>query len=110
MAETKRPKSEKTSTARSVPPARADIEESGADSERWESVASGKAGSLNQTVRMDSAPSPGRAAPAPRSAGKSIELFVIDETQLPGGERKPWRAAEVWTKRRVYGLEGAMAG
>ncbi len=104
MAETKRPKSEKTAAARSMPPARASADDD-ADSERWESVASGKGGSLNQTVRMDSAPSPGRAAPAPRSAGKSIELFVIDETQLPGGERKPWRAAEVWTKRRVYGLD-----
>ncbi len=46
-----------------------------------------------------------RAAAVPRAAGKSIELFVIDETQLPGGERKAWRAAEVWTKRRVYGLD-----
>jgi len=45
-------------------------------------------------------------APMPRAAGKSVELFVIDETQLPGrGGRKPWRAAEVWTKRRVYGLD-----
>ncbi len=46
-----------------------------------------------------------RPAAVPRVAGKSIELFVIDESQLPGGERKPWRAAEVWTKRRVYGLD-----
>ncbi len=50
---------------------------------------------------MPHAPSP------PRAAGKSIELFVIDETQLPGSERKPWRAAEIWTKRRVYGLDSS---
>jgi hypothetical protein len=80
-------------------------------SERWENDSH-----LGRTVRMDSAPEPpsigaetsadmARPAPAPRSAGKSVELFVVDETQLPGGERKPWRAAEVWTKRRVYGLD-----
>lgn len=45
---------------------------------------------------------------APRAAGaRSIELFVVDEAQLPGGERKPWRAAEIWTKRRVYGLDSS---
>jgi hypothetical protein len=51
-------------------------------------------------------PKPPRTASSPpRAAGKSVELFVIDETQLPGGERKAWRAAEIWTKRRVYGLD-----
>jgi hypothetical protein len=40
-----------------------------------------------------------------RASGKSIELFVIDEAMLPGAERRPWRAAEIWTKRRVYGLD-----
>jgi hypothetical protein len=44
-------------------------------------------------------------AAAPRAAGRSVELFVVDETQLPGRERRVWRAAEVWTKRRVYGLD-----
>jgi hypothetical protein len=70
---------------------------------------------LARTQRMDSAPRPSirvetiteeiRTTPLPRAAGKSVELFVIDETQLPGGARKPWRAAEIWTKRRVYGLD-----
>jgi hypothetical protein len=46
----------------------------------------------------------GKEAPPP-SAGKGIELVVVDEHQRPAGERKPWRAAEVWTKRRVYGLD-----
>ena len=32
-------------------------------------------------------------------------MLIIEERQLPGGERKPWRAAEVWTKRRVYALD-----
>lgn len=40
-----------------------------------------------------------------RPAVRSVELFVVDEAQLPGTERKAWRAAEVWTKRRVYGLD-----
>ena len=57
------------------------------------------------TLPPDSEPTVPVAAALPRAAGKSIELFVVDETQLPGGERKAWRAAEVWTKRRVYGLD-----
>ncbi|HVH45967.1 MAG TPA: hypothetical protein VM925_26645 [Labilithrix sp.] len=102
MADTKKPK-DRTPTLhprRSAP----------APSERWE-----KDTNLGSTVRMDSAPGASvrqqttteipRPAPVPRAAGKSVELFVIDETQLPGAERKPWRAAEVWTKRRVYGLD-----
>lgn len=44
---------------------------------------------------------------APRAAGRSIELFVIDDAQLPGRDRKPWHAAEVWTKRRVYTLDSS---
>ena len=36
---------------------------------------------------------------------KGVELVIVEETQLAGGERKLWRAAEVWTKRRVYGLD-----
>ena len=72
---------------------------------------------LGKTVRMaqsPAAPTKGQTlaagmqqASTPRAAGKSIELFVVDETQLPGSERKPWRAAEIWTKRRVYGLDSS---
>ena len=104
MAEPKMPRNEE----KTPPYASPSSADSASDSERWESD-----GDLGRTVRMDSTPRPSvRAqtiaevsAPVPRAAGKSVELFVIDETQLPGGERKPWRAAEVWTKRRVYGLD-----
>lgn len=100
MADSRRPKDRTIplGSRRSVPPA---------SSERWENDPP----SLGQTVRMDATPQPRstteipRPAPVPRAAGKSIELFVLDETQLPGAERRPWRAAEVWTKRRVYGLD-----
>lgn len=81
-------------------------------STRWETDELGK------TVRMGSAPEPPRARsnaprvsdvpgppPVPRIVGRGVELFVVDEAQLPGGERKAWRAAEIWTKRRVYGLD-----
>lgn len=67
---------------------------------------------LASTLKMGSPPRrTDRPAPVDeevtvaRAAGRSIELFVVDETQLPGRERRPWRAAEVWTKRRVYGLD-----
>lgn len=60
---------------------------------------------------MPSAP-PVLGVPRPSSppangklSARGVELFVVDETQLPGGERKAWRAAEIWTKRRVYGLD-----
>jgi hypothetical protein len=50
-----------------------------------------------------------RPSVAPNGAkltARGVELFVVDETQLPGGgERRAWRAAEIWTKRRVYGLD-----
>lgn len=77
-------------------------------SERWESD-----GDLNRTVKMENAPvtvpRPGklpRPSEAPKGAiAAGIELLVIDEKQTAGGERRPWRAAEVWTKRRVYGLD-----
>jgi hypothetical protein len=70
-----------------------------APSQRWESDAD-----LGKTLRMDSL-SPRPSVPRPSVSGRGVELFVVDESQLPGGERKAWRAAEVWTKRRIYGLD-----
>ncbi|MDF2693077.1 MAG: hypothetical protein K0S65_1460 [Labilithrix sp.] len=60
---------------------------------------------------MDSSPYPSVRSPAVHAAataapaGRSIEFVVVDESRIAGTERKPWRAAEVWTKRRVYGLD-----
>jgi hypothetical protein len=56
---------------------------------------------LLRTVRMPGAP------PLPLVTADGIELVVIEESQVSGGERRPWRAAEVWTKRRVYGLDSS---
>ncbi|CAN5809780.1 hypothetical protein BH11MYX4_BH11MYX4_24640 [soil metagenome] len=71
-------------------------------SERWESDPD-----LARTVKLGEVP---RASRVPRTTEPpqsvdGIELVVIDEHQVAGGERRPWRAAEVWTKRRVYGLD-----
>ncbi|AKV01931.1 hypothetical protein AKJ09_08594 [Labilithrix luteola] len=61
---------------------------------------------LGSTMRMDSAPlRPVLDAPPRSRSAEGIELLVVDEKQGPGAERRPWRAAEVWTKRRVYGLD-----
>ena len=68
--------------------------ESSPDTLRWERPSA---------VDLHTLPETGGAVP--RAANKTIELFVVDEAQFPGGERKPWRAAEIWTKRRVYGLD-----
>jgi hypothetical protein len=78
-------------------------------SARWESDHD-----LSSTLKMDGAPRPAVPRPSrvltpsdppPNSLVEGIELLVIDERQIPGAERRPWRAAEVWTKRRVYGLD-----
>ena len=75
-------------------------------SERWESDSD-----LGSTVKMDGSPlaipRPSRV-PRPSQIPKgapTVELVVVDEKQTGGSERRPWRAAEVWTKRRVYGLD-----
>jgi hypothetical protein len=72
-------------------------------SERWENDPD-----LARTAKLGEAPRPSRVprlSEPPRSHPDGIELVVIDEHQVAGGERRPWRAAEVWTKRRVYGLD-----
>jgi hypothetical protein len=77
-------------------------------SERWESDHD-----LARTVKMNpptpAVPRPSRvprlSEPPKSGEVEGIELMVIDERQVAGGERRPWRAAEVWTKRRVYGLD-----
>jgi hypothetical protein len=79
-------------------------------SQRWESDHD-----LSRTLKMAPPPSSAptvprpsrvpRATEPPKSVVDGIELVVIDERQVPGTERRPWRAAEVWTKRRVYGLD-----
>lgn len=71
---------------------------------RWEDIDPSK------TVKMSGAPDkplprPSIAPNGAKHTARGVELFVVDETQLPGGERKAWRAAEIWTKRRVYGLD-----
>ncbi|MDB4947241.1 MAG: hypothetical protein JWP97_6775 [Labilithrix sp.] len=70
-------------------------------SERWEKE------DLQRTAKMGG----GAAAPnkpatlPPPSVVEGVELVIIDELQVPGSERHPWRAAEIWTKRRMYGLD-----
>jgi len=82
-------------------------------SERWENE--GELGRtqkiLPSTSTVPAVPRPSRvprASDMPKSTGaqvEGIELIVVDEQRVAGGERRPWRAAEVWTKRRVYGLD-----
>ncbi len=67
-------------------------------SERWE-----REQDPPRTVRMPEAPK--SILPTFQRGGRGVELLVVDETQLPGTEKRVWRAAEVWTKRRVYGLD-----
>jgi len=79
-------------------------------SERWEGEHDlARTVKLHSTSPAPTVPRPSRvprAGDAPDSGtALGIELVVIDERQVAGGERRPWRAAEVWTKRRVYGLD-----
>jgi hypothetical protein len=106
MSESKKPKKDASKNADDPPPMTVRLTP---PSERWESDHD-----LARTLKMENAPvtvprpaprAP-RASEAPKTdAGLGIELLVIDEKQTGGGERRPWRAAEVWTKRRVYGLD-----
>lgn len=32
-------------------------------------------------------------------------MLVVDDASVPDDAQKPWRAGEVWTKRRIYGLD-----
>jgi hypothetical protein len=101
MADTKRPTFEHTLPLHQKGKEPASEEPPPSSSERWE------ADDMMKTVRLASSPeiTIPRAPAAPGIPATSIELVVVEESQLPGGERKPWRAAEVWTKRRVYGLD-----
>lgn len=112
MVDTKKPKKDSTkdverwdptpSTVRIPPP-----------STRWESDTDfSKTAKLGQlapemaATRVAPARVPSGQTEPPKSGQvEGIELVVVDERQVPGGERRPWRAAEVWTKRRVYGLD-----
>jgi hypothetical protein len=104
MSESKKPKDTAKSTDE-VAPMTVRLEP---PSKRWESD-----NDLARTAKMDPVPvTVPRPARTPRTseaplspAVSGIEMLVIDEKQTSGGERRPWRAAEVWTKRRVYGLD-----
>jgi hypothetical protein len=82
------------------------------ESERWESSSdlgsTMKLGSPAGRPQQRGLPVPPRIPDPPRTrqgSQRGIELIVVDEKQAHSGERRPWRAAEVWTKRRVYGLD-----
>lgn len=104
MADTKKPRRPDSEKMEGAPMTLRDP-----PSERWEGEYE-----LLKTVRMNPPPSSRRASGGFRfteqirnkiQAARGIELVVIDENQGPAGERRPWRAAEIWTKRRIYGLD-----
>ena len=116
MSESKKPPPRRTTTnemavaaTKAVPVGNATVRIPAPPSERWEDD-----NDLARTVKMNppttpSVPRPSRvprlSEPPKSGEVEGIELVVIDERQVAGGERRPWRAAEVWTKRRVYGLD-----
>jgi hypothetical protein len=55
---------------------------------------------LGQTVLTP----PPSSAEIPNGSG-GVELIVVDEQRSAPTAKKPWRAAEVWTRRRVYRLD-----
>ena len=116
MSESKKPPPRRTTTnemavaaTKAVPVGNATVRIPAPPSGRWEDD-----NDLARTVKMNppttpSVPRPSRvprlSEPPKSGEVEGIELVVIDERQVAGGERRPWRAAEVWTKRRVYGLD-----
>ena len=82
-------------------------------SERREGDAHGPLPDLTRTPRLGTLPLDAgdttrvmrpKMTDPPKSV-QGVDVVVVDEHQVTGGERRPWRAAEVWTKRRVYGLD-----
>ena len=116
MSESKKPSPRRTTThemaevgTKAAPVGNATVRIPAPPSGRWEDD-----NDLARTVKMTppttpSVPRPSRvprlSEPPKSGEVEGIELIVIDERQVAGGERRPWRAAEVWTKRRVYGLD-----
>ncbi len=108
MSESKKPK--KDASKQSDAPSPMTVRQA-APSQRWEDdkdltdlARTAKLGSVPVTVPRPSRTP--RISDAPKSGTtEGIELVVVDERQTSTGERRPWRAAEVWTKRRVYGLD-----
>jgi hypothetical protein len=45
--------------------------------------------------------------PRPARSTGGIEVQLVHDVE-PGGRNKPWRAAEVWTKNRIYGMDSLM--
>lgn len=72
---------------------------------RWEEDDVSNTVKMNGPRQSERLEPPAEEHTISRMAGRTVELLIVDETQLPGRERRPWRAAEVWTKRRVYGLD-----
>jgi hypothetical protein len=104
MAETKKPPVRRTTQALAAPVA----------TRRPGSANTGgvESDELMQTLKLGSSSTPSvppasRAVNAERPAAdrSGIELIVIQEENVPHSERRAWRAAEVWTKRTVYGLD-----
>ena len=115
MSESKKPSPRRTThemapaATKAAPVGPATVRIPAPPSGRWEDD-----NDLARTVKMNPPTTPSVPRPSrvprlsePPKSGEvdGIELVVIDERQVAGGERRPWRAAEVWTKRRVYGLD-----
>src|ERR1700733_12130961 len=48
-----------------------------------------------------------RGEPTHRDAESGIEIVLVREDATPRKTRLPWRALEVWTKNRVYGMDSS---
>jgi hypothetical protein len=49
-----------------------------------------------------------RAELTERDFETGIEIVLVREDAIPKRVRTPWRAVEVWTKNRVYGMDAAL--
>ena len=113
MTESKKPAPRRSThemaAPKGIPVGNATVRIPAPPSGRWEDDVHDLARTVKMNPPAPSVPRPSRAprlSEPPKSGEvEGIELIVIDERQVPGAERRPWRAAEVWTKRRVYGLD-----
>ncbi len=62
---------------------------------------------LLRTVKMSSRPGARRATLGESCDAHGVEVIVVNEVHVDGAAPRAWRAAEVWTKRRVYALDSS---
>jgi len=53
-------------------------------------------------------PAPGKRRRGPSAEDVALDIEQVRETGTPALLAGPWRAVEIWTRNRIYGVDGSM--